>query len=155
MRKVVDLYTVPGDRHCEEIREFLEQQDVKLMIRDIRSKPLSYDEIAKLIRHLDLKHFINTESKLYSRKKLQQELPVRSELFEMMADDNDLLVKPIVVAGRLMVVGPNRPKIIEMLQLKSNGSGEHEAAGERSSMSTVRTRPSRTTVEKPAEEKVE
>jgi hypothetical protein len=73
----------------------------------------------------------------------------------MMADDNDLLVKPIVVAGRLMVVGPNRPKIIEMLQLKSNGSGEYEAAGERSSMSTVRTRPSRTIVEKPAEEKVE
>jgi arsenate reductase-like glutaredoxin family protein len=155
MRRVVDLYTVPGDRHCEEIRDFLEKQDIKLVIRDVTNKPLSYEEIAKLIRHLDLKHFVNTESKLYSLKKLHQELPDRSELFEMMADDNDLLVKPIVVAGRLMVVGPNRPKIIEMLQLKSNGSGEGEDADKRIPMSTVRTRPSRTTVEKPAEEKVE
>ena len=39
-----------------------------------------------------------------------------------MAEVNDLLKKPIVIAGRLMVVGANRCKMMEMLQIKSNGS---------------------------------
>lgn len=47
----------------------------------------------------------------------------RDELYKMMAENNDLIRKPIIVAGRLMVVGPNIPKIMEMLQIRSNGNG--------------------------------
>ena len=69
MRRIVDLYTIPGDQKCEEIREFLEQQDIRLEIRDIKKKPLRVNEIAKLIRHLELKHFLDTESAAYKKNK--------------------------------------------------------------------------------------
>lgn len=129
MRRIVDLYTVPGDQKCEEIREFLEDQDIRLNIRDMREKPLRSNEIAKLIRHLDLKHFVNHDSPAYAKHKLNGNLPEREKLFTMIAEDNDLLIRPIIVAGRLMVVGPNRHKIVEMLQLKSNGNGVDDYSG--------------------------
>jgi len=129
MRKIVDLYMVPGDPASEDVQEFLEKQDLLLRVRDIKKDPLSYDRIARLVRHLKLEHFLNTSSKAYARKGLDKNLPGRHEVIEMMARDNDLLKTPIIVAGRLMVVGTNRKKLKEMLQIKSNGSdpaAEHE-----------------------------
>ncbi len=122
MRKVVDLYMAPNDPGCSEIKEFLERQDLQLHIRDLATKPLEAYEIAALIRHFDLKHFLNTSSKTYTGKKLDKTIPDRNEIIQLMADDNDLIKKPIIVAGRLMVVGPNRHKIMQMLQIKPNGS---------------------------------
>ena len=122
MRGVVDLYIAPNDPDCSEIKKFLEQQDLKLQIRDLATKPLEAHEIAALIRHFDLKHFLNTSSKAYTKKKLDQTTPDRNEIIQLMAEDNDLIKKPIIVAGRLMVVGPNRHKIIQMLQIRPNGS---------------------------------
>jgi regulatory protein spx len=122
MQRVVDFYMTPDDPECSEIKNFLEQQDLKLKIRDLTVKPLGVDEINALIRHFDLKHFLNTSSKSYAKKKLDSSDTGRNEMIQLMADDNDLIRRPIVVSGRLMVVGPNRQKIMEMLQIKPNGS---------------------------------
>ncbi|UCD93546.1 MAG: hypothetical protein JSU69_07170 [Candidatus Zixiibacteriota bacterium] len=126
MQKIVDIIMVPNEPGCVEVQEFLQQQDLRLQIRDIKKKPLTEDEITRLVRHLDLKHFLNSSSRIYSRKKLDKSLPSRKEVIALMAEDNDLLKKPIIIAGRLMVIGPNRSKIVEMLQLKSNGSDPTE-----------------------------
>ena len=75
-----------------------------------------------MIRHLNLRHFINADSKVLKKSGLEDNNLDRDEVFQLMADDNDLLRKPIVVAGRLMTVGCNIDKIKEMLQIKSNGS---------------------------------
>ena len=126
MPKIVDIFMVPNDPGCVEVQEFLQQQDLRLQIRDITKKPLTENEIARLVRHLDLKHFLNSSSKIYTMKKLDKSLPSRADVIALMAEDNDLLKKPIIVAGRLMVIGPNRSKIVEMLQLKGNGSDPTE-----------------------------
>jgi len=148
MRRTIDFYMVPGDPGCKEIQEFLEQQDIMLNIRDVSKRPLNFSELSRLIRHLNLKHFLNTSSKTYSKKMLDKELPERRKVIEMLADDNDLLRKPIIVAGRLMVVGPNRFKVVEMLQLKRDG--DDELANERK---YARTRPiSSQSIAKPRDE---
>ena len=113
---------VPDDPGCLEVREFLQQQDVRLLIHDIQKNPLNVEEINRLFRHFNLRQFLNSSSKVYSKRRLDSFLPERDELIRMMAEDNDLIKKPVILAGRLMVVGPNRAKIIEMLQIKSNGS---------------------------------
>jgi len=122
MRKTVDLFMIPDDPGCLEVREFLQQQDVRLLIHDIQKNPLNVEEINRLFRHFNLRQFLNSSSKVYSKRRLDSFLPERDELVKMMAEDNDLIKRPVVLAGRLMVVGPNRAKIIEMLQIKSNGS---------------------------------
>ena len=121
MRKRVDLYMMPDNSDCTDAKEFLEQQDLYLNVRDISSKPLNEAELSKLIRYFNMKHFLDTSSKAYTANKLDKFMPSRGEVIALMADDNDLLRKPIIVAGRLMVVGANRRKLMEMLQIKSNG----------------------------------
>ena len=126
MQKRVDFYTYPHESSCEEVRQFLETQDLDLRVRDLTKQPLNYDELARLIRHIDIKHFINVSSKAYKKHQLDKELPERKKIITFMAEDNDLVRKPIIIAGRLMTVGCNRQKIMEMLQIKSNGSDPNE-----------------------------
>lgn len=124
MRRIVNLYLKKDDNGCREIQEFLQEQDLIINVRDIETNPLTYDELSGLIRHLNLGHFINTASPLYSSKRLDVKLPERREVIKMLAENNDLLRKPIIVAGRLMVIGCNLPKIIEMLQIKGGNNGD-------------------------------
>lgn len=129
MVRSVQLYVAPDEPACIEVQEFLEQHDFHMQIRDVRTKPLDAEELDKLLRHFDLKHFLNESSKAFTKKRLDKFLPSREELIQLIANDNDLLRKPIIVAGRLMVVGPNRQKIMEMLQIKSNGSDPADEKG--------------------------
>jgi arsenate reductase-like glutaredoxin family protein len=127
MLKRVDIYSYTDDPGFEEIKRFLDNYDYDIRVRDLHNRPLNADEIAVLIRHFDTKHFISTASKAYKKFHLERETPKRKELIAMMAEDNELLRQPIIVAGRLMTVGCNRQKIMEMLQIKSNGSDPAES----------------------------
>jgi arsenate reductase-like glutaredoxin family protein len=118
MLKRVDLYVYPNNKECEDISEFLREQEVDLRIRNIKDRPLSADEIAQLFRHFDTKHFLNESAASFKTHKLDRSLPPRRELFELMAQDNDLIRMPVIVAGRLMVIGCNISKIKEMLQIR-------------------------------------
>jgi arsenate reductase-like glutaredoxin family protein len=122
MLRRVDFYTYLDDPTANEVRRFLEAQDFDVRIHDLQARPLGIQEITKLMRHFDTKHFINQMSKAFKKFSLDKITPTRKELIAMMAEDNELIRKPIIVAGRLMTVGCNRQKIIEMLQIKANGS---------------------------------
>ena len=118
MLRRVNLYVCPNEQECGEISEFLKKQEIDLVIRDIKARPLGVEEITQLFRHFDTKHFLNEHSNSFTKHKLDVELPPRPELYELMAQDNDLIKRPVVVAGRLMVIGCNISKIKEMLQLR-------------------------------------
>jgi arsenate reductase-like glutaredoxin family protein len=122
MLKRVDFYAYPDDPSCEEVRQFLKSQELDIHVRDLKTRPLGVEELTKLMRHFETKHFVNISSKAFKKHQLDQGLPPRPELINLIATDNDLLKKPIIVAGRLMTVGCNRQKIMEMLQIKSNGA---------------------------------
>jgi len=120
MLKRVDLYVYPNEQECEEITKFLKEQEVALHVRSIKERPLSVMEITQLFRHFDTKHFLNENSPAFKKHNLGLELPPRQELYELMAQDNDLIRRPVIVAGRLMVIGCNISKIKEMLQIRDD-----------------------------------
>ncbi len=122
MLKSVLMYSKPKVGECDEIKEFLLSQDVKLQVRDIEANPLGRYEIIRLLKNFDLKHFLDTDSKIYKRNKIDKSMPERNEIIDMMVENNDLLRVPILVAGRLMTIGSNREKITEMLQIRNSGS---------------------------------
>jgi arsenate reductase-like glutaredoxin family protein len=126
MLKRVDIYSFTDDPGFEEIKRFLDNYDYDLRVRDLQVRPLNAYEISNIIRHFDSKHFISLASKAYKKFHLDKVTPSRKELIAMIAEDNELLRQPIIVAGRLMTVGCNRMKIMEMLQIKSNGSDPAE-----------------------------
>ena len=127
MLKSVLMYTKPKVSECDEVKEFLISQEVKLQIRDIEANPLGRYEIIRLLKNFDLKHFLDTDSKVYRRNKIDKSMPERNEIIDMIIENNDLLRVPILIAGRLMTIGSNREKITEMLQIRNNSSNsDHE-----------------------------
>ena len=115
MNKKVILYANSDDPFFGEVRDYLEQQEVNLHVHNIGKKPLNHPEILGLVRHYNLHHFLNTNAKSYKKNKLDKALPSRQEVIELIAQDNELLNRPIIVSGRLMAVGYNREAIKEML----------------------------------------
>lgn len=140
MVKKVVMYIKPLMIQCEDVKEYLIEQDVNLQVRDIQADPLGRPEISRLLRHFDLKHFLDSDSKTYKKNKIEKLMPERDEIISMMADDNDLLRVPIIVAGRLMTIGCNREKISEMLQIRRNGSNSDKEERPRPSRINRRTR---------------
>ena len=140
MLKRVDFYTYPNDSDCKELMKFLQDSDVHLVVRDLKERPLHVGELTRLFRHFDMKHFLNERAKSYKKNNLHKELPPRKDLFELMANDSELIKNPIVVSGRLMVIGCNIEKIKEMLQIDSNGSAKVENRNERRMSRTFRPR---------------
>lgn len=126
MLKKVELYTDPNDPGCKDVNEFLKSLEIILDVHDVKKNPLKKEKIAELLRHFNLDHFINSNSGAYKKFKLDKGIPGRDEVYEMMAEDNDLMRRPIIVAGRLMTVGCNIDKVKEMLQINSNGSGDDD-----------------------------
>jgi regulatory protein spx len=115
MNKKVILYANTDDPCFGEIREYLEEQEVSLQVHNIAQRPLNYPEISELGRHYDLHHFLNTNSKSFKKNGLDKTLPSRQEVIDLIARDNDLLNRPIIITGRLMAIGYNREMIREML----------------------------------------
>lgn len=124
MIKKVILYTDPKDPYCVEVEKFLQGCEIILKIHDIRKNPLNVRQLSRLLKHFNLEHFLNPNGKSGKMKKLDTSPANRQKILELLAEDIGLLRKPIVVSGRLMTMGYDRRKIMDMLQIKDNGNGQ-------------------------------
>lgn len=122
--KKVTLYIDPKDQYCTEIEKFLKSFDLDLKIHDVRSKPLNARQLSKLLGYGDLGHFLKSNGKSGKSKDFDMSIANRDQILELIAEDNDLLQKPIIVSGRLMTFGCDRRTIMNMLQLTSEDSHE-------------------------------
>jgi arsenate reductase-like glutaredoxin family protein len=114
------------DEQCAEMRKLIEEAGVILDVRDIEKKPLTEDELASMLGHLEAAHFLNPASDSYEKNKLDQKIPQRHELIKMIADDYTLLRKPIIRTARLLTVGCDKQKISEMLRLNGDSDNGRE-----------------------------
>jgi len=113
--------TYGKDERCEEIRKFIEDAGIRLLVRDMKTDPLSVDELKSLLGHISLTHFLNPASEAYSEKGLDKGLPERDELFRLMAEDPTLIRRPVIKTVRLITAGCDKKKISEMFQINANG----------------------------------
>ena len=126
MKKRVTLYSNPDDPACSNVEKFLSEQDIILNVHDVKTQPLDFNRISKLLRNFDLKHFYNSNgnSRGSKKKKAESEPPDRQTIMEQMAADNTLMRLPIILSGRLLTVGDNFERIGIMLQIKPIGARE-------------------------------
>ena len=120
------FYTTEKDERCIDARKFIEDAGIILDVRDIEKNPLSVDELSALYGYCDMSHFVDQMSKAYTEHGLDKKFPERDKLLELMAADHSLIRQPIIKSTRLMMVGCNKNKIAEMLQIGQNGSGDRE-----------------------------
>ncbi len=128
--KRATFYTFGSDSVCQEAKKFVEDAGVLLTIRDIEEKPFNVYELKKLIGHIDPKHFINAASPECMKMNIEEKLNNRDELFEIIAENNYLLRRPIVTTARLVTIGCDKQKLAEMLQISyNNGQKTDDSKG--------------------------
>lgn len=124
--KRAKFLTYGDDALCAETKKFIEDAGILLEIRDIEQQPLTFNEIDKLIKHIDPRHFLNVLSPSFDKHGLDERLPARHELIEMMVEDHTLLRRPIIQSARLVTVGCDKKSISLMLQISPNGTREED-----------------------------
>ena len=79
--------------------------------RDLGKEPLSEAEIETLIGDADVMEFLNTRSASYRQQGFKKQPPTKTQAIELMAQDPNLIKRPIVVKGRAKVIGFNEERL--------------------------------------------
>lgn len=94
---------------CQKAQKWLDENDIKYEIRDIKLKNPSVKELKKWnkISGLPLKKFFNTSGLLYKKYELKDKLPSMSEKeqFDLLASDGMLVKRPMLISENFVLVG--------------------------------------------------
>lgn len=103
--KKVQFLQKPSCTTCRKARTFMEKKGFQLYFRDLGKDRLSSTELEKLIGKRDHNDFLNTRNELFRRKKMKKNPPTRKEAVRLMAQEPNLIRRPVIVAGGRIVVG--------------------------------------------------
>ncbi len=81
------------------------ENGVELDEHDLGKERLTAEQLDALIgkrSHLD---FLNTRNEMYRQRKMKENPPARDEALKLMAQEPNLIKRPIVIRGGQMVLG--------------------------------------------------
>ena len=78
------------------------------------NKGLSVEELDKLIGKRDYKPFLNSRNALYRELDMKNNPPERAEALRLMAENPNLIKRPITIKGRKMVLGWDEKSLREL-----------------------------------------
>ncbi len=79
--------------------------------RDLGKEPLSEDEIEALIGNADVMEFLNTRSASYRQQGFKKQPPTKTQAIALMAQDPNLIKRPITVKGHTKVLGFDQARL--------------------------------------------
>jgi Spx/MgsR family transcriptional regulator len=95
----------PSCTSCRKAKAFLEKCKVELDLRDLGKDRLSVEELDNLIGKRDYRMFLNTRNELYRTRKMKENPPSRDEALKLMAEEPNLIRRPVVLRGADIVLG--------------------------------------------------
>ncbi|MBZ5580231.1 MAG: hypothetical protein LAP40_27030 [Acidobacteriia bacterium] len=79
------------------------------------NRGLSVAELDRLIGARDYRMFLNSRNELYRERGMKENPPSRSEALQLMAENPNLIKRPILVKGREIVLGFDEPALSGLL----------------------------------------
>src|SRR5579862_3063140 len=104
-RPSVKFLHKPSCTTCRKARSYMEKRGFGMEFRDLGKERLSSAELEKLIGDRDHTEFLNTRNELYRRKNMKENPPSRKEAIQMMAQESNLIRRPVILAGGRVVLG--------------------------------------------------
>jgi Spx/MgsR family transcriptional regulator len=111
LRGTVQFLQKPSCTSCRNARAYMEKCGFDLRLRDIGKDRLRADEIENLIGKRDYKIFLNTRNEIYRHKKMKENPPSRAEAINMIAEEPNLIRRPIIIAGNKILLGFDQESI--------------------------------------------
>jgi arsenate reductase (glutaredoxin) len=109
--KKVQFLHKPFCTTCRKARAYMEKRGFGMEFRDLGKERLSAEELEKLIGDRDHTQFLNTRNELYRKKKMKDNRPSREAAIRMMAEEPNLIRRPVILAGGRVVLGFDREGI--------------------------------------------
>lgn len=72
---------------------------------DLGKKRLTAEELDALIGNRNYLDFLNTRNEMYRERKMKENPPTRDEALKLMAQEPNLIRRPIVIRGGKMILG--------------------------------------------------
>jgi Spx/MgsR family transcriptional regulator len=113
-RRSVEFLQKPTCTSCRNARAYMEKCGFDLRLRDIGKDRLRPEEIENLIGDRDYRQFLNTRNELYRRNNMKENPPTRAQAVKMIAAEPNLIRRPIIIAGKKMIMGFDQESIDEL-----------------------------------------
>jgi arsenate reductase-like glutaredoxin family protein len=89
----------------------LQEKGIELEFRDLAKERLTTDELDVLIGERDYREFLNSRNELYRKRGMKKKPPSRAEALKLMAAEPNLIRRPVVIAGKEIVLGYDEPRL--------------------------------------------
>jgi len=106
----------PSCTTCRKAKVFLEKRKVELDLRDLGKDRMSVEELDNLIGKRDHRMFLNTRNELYRTRKMKENPPSRDEALKLMAEEPNLIRRPVVLRGAEIVLGYDEDALKRVLK---------------------------------------
>lgn len=83
----------------------------ELQERDLGKDPLGESELRTLIGDSDIAAFLNTRTSMYREQNMKANPPTKAQAIKFMAQDPNLIKRPITLKGRAKVIGFDADKL--------------------------------------------
>ncbi|MBR6764447.1 MAG: arsenate reductase family protein [Clostridia bacterium] len=94
---------------CQKAKKWLDEKGLEYRLRDIKSQNPTREELAAWHKKsgLELRKFFNTNGLLYKSLELKTKLPTMTEeeMLDLLATDDMLVKRPILVSEDLVLIG--------------------------------------------------
>jgi arsenate reductase-like glutaredoxin family protein len=109
-------------KSCDTCRRFKKQLDlwgVEYIDREMNAEPLTAEEIAELIGDRPVKPFLNTRNKVYRDMRLKNNTPDATTAALLIAQENNLLKRPVVQIDDELVLGNDLATVKRLLNIEA------------------------------------
>jgi arsenate reductase (glutaredoxin) len=89
----------------------LQDKGIELELRDLDKERLSAAELDQLIGERDHREFLNPRNELYRERNMKEHPPSRAEALKFMAAEPNLIRRPVVIAGKQIILGYDEEKL--------------------------------------------
>jgi Spx/MgsR family transcriptional regulator len=90
---------------CRKAKAYLQKLGADLDSRSLDKDRLTKEELDTLIGERDYKKFLSTRNELYRSRNMKENPPTRAQAIALMAENPNLIRRPVVIRGKRLVLG--------------------------------------------------
>jgi arsenate reductase len=101
----IRLLQKPTCTTCRKAKAYLEKLGADIESRSLDKERLSRSELEEIIGDRDYTQFLSARNEIYRAKNMKEHPPTRSQAIALMAENPNLIRRPLVMRGHRLVIG--------------------------------------------------